>query len=126
VEARGSVKAKTPHEAEFLVARPGLSRPAFGEVGLIHPAFALPKRLTTASRSRRFRLSALASQLAPLPNKNAPRYRVRRLLPDLDSNQDKLNQNQLYCHYTIGQFPIGDAKVGSEAIPANFLLGFLG
>ncbi len=25
------------------------------------------------------------------------------MLPDLDSNQDKLNQNQLYCHYTIGQ-----------------------
>ena len=25
------------------------------------------------------------------------------LLPDEDSNLDKLNQNQLYCHYTIGQ-----------------------
>ena len=24
-------------------------------------------------------------------------------LPDEDSNLDKLNQNQLYCHYTIGQ-----------------------
>jgi hypothetical protein len=24
------------------------------------------------------------------------------LLSYLDSNQDKLNQNQLYCHYTIG------------------------
>ena len=24
-------------------------------------------------------------------------------LPDLDSNQDKLNQNQLCYHYTIGQ-----------------------
>lgn len=64
--------------------------------------------------------------------KKQPRERLffltakQSLLPDLDSNQDKLNQNQLYCHYTIGQFPIGDAKVGSEAIPANFLLGFLG
>ena len=25
------------------------------------------------------------------------------LLPDLDSNQDKQNQNLLYYHYTIGQ-----------------------
>jgi hypothetical protein len=25
------------------------------------------------------------------------------MLPDEDSNLDKLNQNQLYCHYTIGQ-----------------------
>jgi hypothetical protein len=25
------------------------------------------------------------------------------MLPDQDSNLDKLNQNQLYCHYTIGQ-----------------------
>lgn len=25
------------------------------------------------------------------------------LLPDQDSNLDKLNQNQLYYHYTIGQ-----------------------
>jgi predicted DNA-binding transcriptional regulator YafY len=71
---------------EALVARRGLSRPATGEGGLILPTFALPKRLTTASRSRRFRLSAFASQLAPLPNKNAPLSRERRLLPDEDSN----------------------------------------
>ncbi len=25
------------------------------------------------------------------------------MLPDQDSNLDKLNQNQLYYHYTIGQ-----------------------
>ena len=28
---------------------------------------------------------------------------VPKWLPDLDSNQDKLNQNQLCYHYTIGQ-----------------------
>ena len=28
---------------------------------------------------------------------------LKRWLPDLDSNQDKLNQNQLCYHYTIGQ-----------------------
>jgi hypothetical protein len=28
---------------------------------------------------------------------------LSRMLPDQDSNLDKLNQNQLYCHYTIGQ-----------------------
>ena len=33
-----------------------------------------------------FSLSAFASELAPLPNKNAPRCRERRLLPDEDSN----------------------------------------
>lgn|GEM_PF-2429563 len=32
------------------------------------------------------------------------------LLPDLDSNQDKLNQNQLYYHYTIGQSVNGVQK----------------
>jgi hypothetical protein len=26
-------------------------------------------------------------------------------LPDLDSNQDKQNQNLSYYHYTIGQYP---------------------
>jgi hypothetical protein len=32
------------------------------------------------------------------------------MLPDLDSNQDKQNQNLSYYHYTIGQ-SIGIAKV---------------
>jgi hypothetical protein len=27
-------------------------------------------------------------------------------LPDLDSNQDKQNQNLSYYHYTIGQYPL--------------------
>ena len=27
-------------------------------------------------------------------------------LPDLDSNQDKQNQNLLYYHYTIGQLKL--------------------
>ena len=31
------------------------------------------------------------------------RYNMFYWLPDLDSNQDKLNQNQLCYHYTIGQ-----------------------
>ncbi len=30
-------------------------------------------------------------------------FRKKVLLPDLDSNQDKQNQNLLYYHYTIGQ-----------------------
>ena len=50
-----------------------------------------------------FKLEQLGTSDASLPNKNAPRYRERRLLAYLDSNQDKLNQNQLYYHYTIGQ-----------------------
>ena len=45
---------------------------------------ALPNGSLIASRSRLFHLSAPASKLASLPNKNAPRYRERRLLPDLD------------------------------------------
>lgn|GEM_PF-4600170 len=28
---------------------------------------------------------------------------VLKMLPDLDSNQDKQNQNLSYYHYTIGQ-----------------------
>ena len=31
------------------------------------------------------------------------RTRAKKWLPDLDSNQDKLNQNQLCYRYTIGQ-----------------------
>ncbi len=33
------------------------------------------------------------------------------MLPDLDSNQDKQNQNLSYYHYTIGHLPLRDAKV---------------
>ena len=34
------------------------------------------------------------------------------MLPDLDSNQDKQNQNLSYYHYTIGQLSLyGDAKI---------------
>lgn len=32
-----------------------------------------------------------------------PAHRAGALLPDLDSNQDKQNQNLSYYHYTIGQ-----------------------
>ena len=33
------------------------------------------------------------------------------LLPDLDSNQDKQNQNLSYYHYTIGQYlPLRECK----------------
>ena len=41
---------------------------------------------------------------------------VKFLLPDQDSNLDKLNQNQLYCHYTIGQcaFVKAAAKISSQ------------
>jgi hypothetical protein len=35
--------------------------------------------------------------------KKSAKLTFRAVLPDLDSNQDKLNQNQLYYHYTIGQ-----------------------
>ena len=51
-----------------------------------------------------FRPSALASKLAPLPDKKIPlALRGGHLLPDLDSNQDKQNQNLSYYHYTIRQ-----------------------
>src|SRR5579859_4307486 len=70
------------------VAQPGLSRPSSVRDGLIHPAFALPKRLPTTSWSRRFYLSGRANKFAPLPNKNAPRYRERRLLPNLSTNNN--------------------------------------
>src|SRR5579859_56876 len=99
------------------VAQPGLSRPSSVRDGLIHPAFALPKRLPTTSWSRRFYLSGRANKFAPLPNKNAPRYRERRLLPNLDSNQDTQIQNLPYYLYTIGQCPMpwanGRAKLGN-------------
>jgi hypothetical protein len=32
---------------------------------------------------------------------------IRKLLPDLDSNQDKQNQNLRYYRYTIGQLLLG-------------------
>lgn len=44
---------------------------------------------------------------------------VKVLLPDLDSNQDKQNQNLSYYHYTIGQprqqFRVGGAKIRDDA-----------
>lgn len=43
------------------------------------------------------------------------------LLPDLDSNQDKQNQNLSYYHYTIGQpNPLRDAKIGELPICSKF------
>ena len=44
------------------------------------------------------------------------------LLPDLDSNQDKQNQNLLYYRYTIGQS--GGKK--SRKINFSFYVGLLG
>lgn len=43
------------------------------------------------------------------------------LLPDLDSNQDKQNQNLLYYHYTIGQsvMKVPEAKLGNKIFIAN-------
>lgn len=46
-------------------------------------------------------------------------------LPDLDSNQDKQNQNLSYYHYTIGQpchqFPDGGAKIRDDSFsPKTF------
>ncbi|MEN9640182.1 MAG: hypothetical protein RLZZ262_2051 [Bacteroidota bacterium] len=44
------------------------------------------------------------------------------MLPDQDSNLDKLNQNQLYCHYTIGQCFLGikaGAKIQRQVISAR-------
>lgn len=35
-------------------------------------------------------------------------------LPDQDSNLDKLNQNQLYCHYTIGQCALTRIKAAAK------------
>jgi hypothetical protein len=55
------------------------------------------------SALRFLHLSAFANKFATLLNAKTPSIRWGPLLPDLDSNQDKLNQNQLYCHYTIGQ-----------------------
>ena len=34
---------------------------------------------------------------------NVSLFYAYKMLPDLDSNQDKQNQNLLYYHYTIGQ-----------------------
>ena len=39
-------------------------------------------------------------------------------LPDLDSNQDKQNQNLSYYHYTIRQFPNTFYRFGSAKIAA--------
>jgi hypothetical protein len=37
-------------------------------------------------------------------NEKSPLFKVGLLLPDLDSNQDKQNQNLMCYRYTIGQF----------------------
>ena len=45
-------------------------------------------------------------------------------LPDLDSNQDILNQNQLYYPYTIGQSDLfiseWGAKIGEKMFGSKF------
>ena len=46
----------------------------------------------------------LGEQVRHAPENKNPHINVRAsLLPDLDSNQDKQNQNLSYYHYTIGQ-----------------------
>ena len=45
----------------------------------------------------------LTAGLAGDLESNKCRMRAKKWLPDLDSNQDKLNQNQLCYRYTIGQ-----------------------
>src|SRR5689334_4395809 len=64
--------------------------------------------------------ATLPSELGTLRKKQNPGAKLRGfLLPDLDSNQDKLNQNQLYYHYTIGQ-PWSLLK-GSAKVRASIL-----
>lgn len=50
-------------------------------------------------------------------------------LPDLDSNQDRQNQNLLYYHYTIGQKPaiFSDwaAKIGLQKNSAKIICFYL-
>ena len=47
-------------------------------------------------------------------NKKAPQQKLKRLvikwLPNQDSNLDKLNQNQLCYHYTIGHLSFKNAR----------------
>jgi hypothetical protein len=55
--------------------------------------------------------------------KKDPRSADLSKLPDLDSNQDKQNQNLSYYHYTIGQsFPNGDAKISYPLFCAKCFL----
>ena len=48
---------------------------------------------------------------------------VHLKLPDLDSNQDKQNQNLLYYHYTIGQYvsDSGEARTLDPLIKSQLL-----
>ena len=46
--------------------------------------------------------------------------RIFFLLPDLDSNQDKQNQNLSYYHYTIGQPLMGCKNKTIHFHPKNF------
>ena len=59
-----------------------------------------PKRYISTVYHRTF-IASITSEKDP--NKKGKALAFPKMLPDLDSNQDKLNQNQLYCHYTIGQ-----------------------
>ena len=43
--------------------------------------------------------------------------RAKKWLPDLDSNQDKLNQNQLCYRYTIGQNVCQYTRVSEKIKP---------
>ena len=75
-----------------------------GLPGAIHSALHYPgdhARFTSGGFCFPVRLTEQARCAARKTNPAA--YAAGLLLPDLDSNQDKLNQNQLYYHYTIGQ-----------------------
>jgi hypothetical protein len=65
-----------PPELRRSVVPRSYSLVTFASLGYPH-RFALPKRLTTTSWSRRFHLFARMSELTSLPNENTPRYRER-------------------------------------------------
>jgi hypothetical protein len=87
-----------------LVARPGLSPAPYRRPALIHSAFALPKWPHPAAPDGFVFPVRLGERAHHTAGKNkTPRKTRGHLLPDLDSNQDKQNQNLSYYHYTIGQ-----------------------
>jgi hypothetical protein len=78
--------------------RPGLASPI--QCRLVLPKSPVPLKRDVVF----FILSAPSSKLGARQNKKAsPMQSEGLLLPDLDSNQDKQNQNLSYYRYTIGQ-----------------------
>jgi hypothetical protein len=96
-------KKKCPTLCGAFVARPGLVRRS---AALDPSALSITQETHAWLRQGSFCFPPPLAQasLARVVEKQNPSARLMGfLLPDLDSNQDKQNQNLSYYHYTIGQ-----------------------